>query len=73
MANIEFPDQVIDAFIEFMEENPVLWSNDNKYAFQRKQKKGWPGREIGFSPEGKLFSDPDDFTRKWKIISNLFF
>ena len=24
MTNIEFPDQVLDAFFEFMEENPVL-------------------------------------------------
>ena len=38
MANVEFPDQVLNALFQFMEGNPALWSNDKKYAFQKKQK-----------------------------------
>ena len=38
MTDIHFPDKLLDAFFELMEENPALWSNDKNYSFQKKQK-----------------------------------
>ena len=61
VANIEFPDQVLDAFFEYMEENPVLWSNDKKS--MQKQEEAWQ-RLVLHLKEKFPESDPDDFTCK---------
>ena len=63
MYNTEFLDQVFDAFFEFMGENPVLCSNEKKYAFQKKQEKAWQ-RLVLHLKEKFPDSDPDDFTCK---------
>ena len=73
MANIEFLDQVLDAFCEFMEENPVLWSNDKKYALQKKQKQDEAWQRLVLHLKEKFpDSDPDNFICKSKLILNLF-
>ena len=69
-ANIEFPDQVLDTFFLFIEENPVLWTNDKKYAFQKKQKReeAWQ-RLILHLTEQFPDSDPPKFI----VSTNLYF
>ena len=63
MANIVFPNQVLDAFFDSMEENPFLWSNDKKYECKKQnQEEAW--QRLVLLKEHFPDSDPDDFTCK---------
>ena len=70
MANIEFPDQLLDAFFKIMEGNPVPWSDDKKYAFQKKQKReeAWQ-RLILHLKEKFPDTNPHAFTCKYKFFN----
>ena len=69
MANIELLDQMLGAFFQFMEENPVLWSNNKKYPFQKKQKWEEPWQRLILHPT-EQFPDsvPHEFTCKYNFI-----
>ena len=68
LANIEFPDAVLDALFAFMEDNPVLWSNDKDYAFQKKQRReeAWE-RLVAHLKEKFPEHDPEDLSCKSNI------
>ena len=71
LANIEFPDEILDVFFGYMEDHPVLWSNDKQYAFQKKQRReeAWENL-VATLKERFPNHDPEEFTSKLNIYDN---